>query len=114
MGTYIFHRDGFFRSATRHTEADLVLPKNGEARCYIAAADVEMDPIPFTCWRDVAFVVRAEMDATGAHLPFGALVDYYATETWENCTNKVSAIKKSIREAEARGDGIDVFSLLAA
>lgn len=109
LGVYVLGADMIFRSARRGMETDLVLPgPNGDARCYIIAADTDMDPIPFRTEEDVRNVILAEMRATGFvwhKKDIDDLVHYYAHETWEDYTGAASSLFASINAVNNRGRG---------
>lgn len=106
LGLYIFHPDGYFRARNKYTEADLPQPVGGEARCYIAAASVDMEPLPYRSRNDLHEVIASEFAATGQDLPVGEWVEYYS-DTWASYTNRVSELKRSLTEIAARGVGLD-------
>lgn len=103
----IFHSDGFFTARGKSVEGDLPQPVDGEARCWIVAADVDMEPIPYRSRADLEHVIRSEFHVAGqGYLPVGEYVEYY-TRTAKDYEGVVSELKKQINEAAARGVGLD-------
>ena len=106
LGLYIFYPDGYFRARGQSTEADLPQP-DGEARCYIAAASVDAEPIPYRSRSDLHDVIASEFAATGrGYLPVCEWVEYYG-DTWASYTNRVSELKRRLAEISERGFGLD-------
>lgn len=115
-GVYVLHRDYIFRSRRHGKEADLPQPVNGEARCYIVAADYDMDPIPYRTPDDIRLVIGKEIAGSGWRLygeDIDALVEYYQG-SFEDFYGVVAELNSSIAAIERRGSAVGIEALALA